>query len=334
MVHDREPVAQDLGLLHVVRRQQDGPAVGLEAADEVPQRPPGRGVEAGRRLVEEDELGVVHERQRDREPLPLAARQVLAPGVASLAELERVDQLGRRTGLRVEAAEEVDELGDGQLRVEGGGLEADADARLERAASRATSWPSTRTSPPSGARRPSRISTVVVLPAPFGPSSPKISPRRDVEVDAVDGLDVAVALGQAADADDRFGRDGGAHRRMVPSLGRGPCASHRSGPGRSGRSPSRRTSRCRARSADPLAAGRPRAPAHRCRGRRRSPPRGRRRRPAARTGSTSPRGRRSTPAGRVAVRPDRPAAAPSRLGSRTSRSQRSAASRSLTWRRS
>ena len=37
-----------------------------------------------------------------------------------------------------------------------------------------------------GARRPSRISTVVVLPAPFGPSRPNTSPARDVEVDAVD----------------------------------------------------------------------------------------------------------------------------------------------------
>src|SRR5687768_6512964 len=36
--------------------------------------------------------------------------------------------------------------------------------------------PRTLTSPLSGARRPSRISTVVVLPAPFGPSKPKISP--------------------------------------------------------------------------------------------------------------------------------------------------------------
>src|SRR3954453_4829371 len=40
----------------------------------------------------------------------------------------------------------------------------------------ATSTPRTIARPPSGSRSPSRISTVVVLPAPFGPSSPKISP--------------------------------------------------------------------------------------------------------------------------------------------------------------
>ena len=33
-------------------------------------------------------------------------------------------------------------------------------------------------SPLLASRRPSTISRVVVLPAPFGPSKPKISPRR------------------------------------------------------------------------------------------------------------------------------------------------------------
>ena len=40
-----------------------------------------------------------------------------------------------------------------------------------------TSIPKTVAVPESGSRRPSRISIVVVLPAPFGPSMPKTSPR-------------------------------------------------------------------------------------------------------------------------------------------------------------
>src|SRR3954462_5034727 len=43
---------------------------------------------------------------------------------------------------------------------------------------RAGSSPRTATSPPSRRRMPSRISTVVVFPAPLGPSSAKTSPRR------------------------------------------------------------------------------------------------------------------------------------------------------------
>jgi hypothetical protein len=41
----------------------------------------------------------------------------------------------------------------------------------------AGSAPSTRTSPALRLRSPAMISTTVVLPAPFGPSSAKISPR-------------------------------------------------------------------------------------------------------------------------------------------------------------
>src|SRR5579864_3852892 len=48
--------------------------------------------------------------------------------------------------------------------------------RRSRVESRHGSRPSTLTWPASERRRPCRHSTVVVLPAPFGPSSPKISP--------------------------------------------------------------------------------------------------------------------------------------------------------------
>ena len=43
------------------------------------------------------------------------------------------------------------------------------------------------------------ISTVVVLPAPFGPSSATTSPAPDRERDAVDHRPIAVALDQAID---------------------------------------------------------------------------------------------------------------------------------------
>ena len=69
--------------------------------------------------------------------------------------------------------------------------------------------PSTSTSPASGASRPSRISTVVVLPAPLGPSRPKHSPRAHLEVEPVHGDDVVVALHEPAAADGGRGPAGG-----------------------------------------------------------------------------------------------------------------------------
>ena len=96
VVHDRQAVAQDLGFLHVVRRQEDRPALRSEPPDDVPQRAPGGRVHAGRRLVEEHELGVADERQGDRESLALAARQVLRPRAPLLAEVHQPDQLAGR----------------------------------------------------------------------------------------------------------------------------------------------------------------------------------------------------------------------------------------------
>ena len=96
---------------------------------------------------------------------------------------------------------------DRQLRIERRRLEADADARLEPVrAGRDVDAEDRRRARRPGSRSPSRISTVVVLPAPLGPSRPKTSPRADVEVDPVDGDQVAIALDQAADLDDRIAR--------------------------------------------------------------------------------------------------------------------------------
>ena len=67
--------ARRLRLLHVVRRQEDRLAERAQAADRLPGAAARRGVEAGRRLVEEDELGVADEREREVEPPQLAARE-------------------------------------------------------------------------------------------------------------------------------------------------------------------------------------------------------------------------------------------------------------------
>ena len=53
--------------------------------------------------------------------------------------------------------------------------------RLTESGSRAGLKPSTLTSPLEMSVSPSSIKIVVVLPAPFGPSSPKISPRPTVK---------------------------------------------------------------------------------------------------------------------------------------------------------
>ena len=119
---------------------------------------------------------------------------------ALLAELHQRDHLVDRRALMIEAAKQRQRFRD--RRACPRAAFPAAGCRAAGAARRSRCFhvrPSTCTSPESGSVRPSQISIVVVLPAPFGPSRPKHSPARHVEVDAVDGDDVLEGLAQLAD---------------------------------------------------------------------------------------------------------------------------------------
>ena len=74
VVDDRDPVAEPLGLVHVMSGQDDRAAAVAEVADHVPELPAGLRVQAGRRLVEEQELGVADQRDA-RRPAAAAGRR-------------------------------------------------------------------------------------------------------------------------------------------------------------------------------------------------------------------------------------------------------------------
>ena len=93
VVHDDEPVAELLGLVHVVRRDDERDALALEPEQPVPQHVPRLWVETGGRLVEEQHLGVVHEAAGDGEPALHPARERLDPVVAPLGELGELQQV-------------------------------------------------------------------------------------------------------------------------------------------------------------------------------------------------------------------------------------------------
>ena len=76
---DRDPVGEALRLVHVVGGEEDGLAEVAQAGDHLPGLAPRRGVEAGRRLVEEEQLGVADQRQADVEPALLAAGEAAGP---------------------------------------------------------------------------------------------------------------------------------------------------------------------------------------------------------------------------------------------------------------
>ena len=65
-------------------------------ADVIPQVRPVLRVEAGRRLVEEQHLGLVDDPERDVEPPALAAGVGLDATVGEAREVEQLEQLARR----------------------------------------------------------------------------------------------------------------------------------------------------------------------------------------------------------------------------------------------
>src|SRR6266850_1978389 len=117
---ERDLVAELVRLAHVVGRQHDRDALLAPEPGDV-RADPHRdvGIEAERRLVEEEELGVVHERLGEGHPLLEPGRQVAVRDPAVRAELAELDQpvdaaAERRAADAIEPPVERDDLGDAE----------------------------------------------------------------------------------------------------------------------------------------------------------------------------------------------------------------------------
>ena len=135
VIHDADAVAELVGLLHVVRRQDDRLAGVVQAADDLPEADPALRVEAGGGLVEEQDRRVVEDRARDHQPLGEAARERHHRRLGALGEVELDEQVvggGARGGgaHAEEAAVEVEVLPHGERAVERVRLRHDADQLL------------------------------------------------------------------------------------------------------------------------------------------------------------------------------------------------------------
>ena len=179
-----------------------------ELAQAVPDEMPRLRVEAGGRLVEDQELGIVDERAREREP-PLHAAGERADRRVALARQAREFEQARNARLERRAVEAeiaaVDDAGSRVTVKSGSRLSICGTTPTRMRASRAafgTGSPTISISPPSGSMRPRQQRSVVVLPAPLGPSRPKHSPRRIVERQSAHDLVRAVALAQPLHAQD------------------------------------------------------------------------------------------------------------------------------------
>src|SRR3954469_600577 len=130
---DRDAVGERLRLVEVVRGQQDRLPQVAQRADRRPGVAARGGVEARRRLVEEDQLRVADQRQPEVEGPQLAAGQLARLGVVLALQPDQGDDLVGVAGVRVHAAEVLERLADADVVVEARLLQDDAQALAQRA---------------------------------------------------------------------------------------------------------------------------------------------------------------------------------------------------------
>ena len=94
-VQDRDRSGQPVGLLQVLRGEEDGHAGGGQALDDPPHGQAALRVEAGRRLVEEDHRRMADQAGGEVEPAAHPARVGAHPAPAGRGQLELLEQLGR-----------------------------------------------------------------------------------------------------------------------------------------------------------------------------------------------------------------------------------------------
>src|SRR5690606_41919075 len=94
-VDDDDVVGELVGLLQVLRGEQHGDAVVGQAAHDVPQAVAAARVEAGGRLVQEEDLRTPDQARREVETAAHPARVGLGGAFGGGGELEPVEQLGR-----------------------------------------------------------------------------------------------------------------------------------------------------------------------------------------------------------------------------------------------
>ena len=182
--HD-EVVGDALEVGHEVRRDHDAePVLGHDLHQALQELAAGERIEAGDRLVEDQQLGALGHGQGQRELRPLSAGK--PPGLLRGRQSEPLDALPGEvcvpTGIEPSAEPEV--IGDRQRRVGRRVLRDEADAG-ELCAPAAGRPPSTSIVPAVGASSPTARCRRVVLPAPFGPTSPTTRPAGISSVQSV-----------------------------------------------------------------------------------------------------------------------------------------------------
>lgn len=218
-------VGELLRLLEVLGGQQDRGARGREPLHGGPHLEPGRGVQAGRGLVEDDHRRVADEAHRDVQASPHAAGVRPGTPVRRVGEGEAPQQvLGDRAGVRhpPQPGDEDEVLLPGEHRVDRGELPGQADGATDVVGAGRHVEPRDRDHARVGPQQRRQDAHQGGLPGAVGAEEGDDLPPLDLEVDAAQHLEAAVGLLHAAQQD---GRPGARPRDRPGEIGHGPLPS-------------------------------------------------------------------------------------------------------------
>ena len=185
---DVADAAAALGLVHVVRGDDQRDALGRQAEQQVPQVAAGHRVDAGRRLVQEDQPRPVHQGTHQGQALLPAAGEPAGVAIHVGSEPGQLDQFllalaGLLRRQAIDAGVKVHVLVGRQILVQGKLLRHVADLGTRLVPTRCQRpGPAPSAVPAASGIRPHSPRISVVLPEPFGPSRPKTSPWATVRL--------------------------------------------------------------------------------------------------------------------------------------------------------
>ena len=231
VVDDHHPPAEPLDVGQVVGgEQQRHVAARVHRGQERAQPLLAGQVEPDRRLVEHQQLGGVQQRGGDLAAHPLAQRQLPHRGVQEAGQVEQLARTRRAAPRSARPAPGGWRRAGRSSAVSGRShhswLRCPNTTPIRRASSRRRrtgSSPHTVARPAVGTSTPVSILIAVDLPAPFGPSRPTASPRRDLQRHVAQRGDPAPAQPGADQevAAQPVGRDD--HRSPFPGSAGRPC---------------------------------------------------------------------------------------------------------------
>src|SRR5580765_6309764 len=209
-IDDRHAIAQSFRFVHVVRRQQDRAAARAIVDEQFPELAARLRIQPRGGFVEEQQIGVAHERAGNREALFLPPGQLPHPAGAFRLELDQREHVVDAAAAGVEGAEQPEGLFDGKLLAELRLLQLDPEARAQAAVVAA---------PPTLAQH---LDLTFVgcgqafkdldrrrLARAVGAEQAEALAAAHFEVEAADGDDVGIALDETVTADGEATHDRG-----------------------------------------------------------------------------------------------------------------------------